>query len=66
MTDFKFLADLYKKGLLKGERLIQYKKELAEKILLDKRKHFKLKDGTEIDLTALDLKEHPRQRNLGL
>lgn len=66
MTDFKFLANLYKKGLLTGVRRQKYKKEIAEKILLDKRKHFMLKDGTEIDLTLLEKKEDPNQRTFGL
>lgn len=53
MPTFKDLSILYRNGKLTGELRLSLKKELEEDIKLDKRKHFKLKDGREIDLIAL-------------
>lgn len=64
MNNFTELMALYKKGHLKGQILKDCKRNTAEDLKLDNRKHFKLKDGSEIDLTQLDTKEHPKQRLL--
>jgi len=52
-TDFKTLKDLYHKGQLSKELRESIKKDVQEKQEHANQRHFKLKDGTVLDLVAL-------------
>lgn len=52
-VDFKTLADLYRKGQLTKEMRTSIKKNVQEKKEHTNQRHFKLKDGSHIDLIAL-------------